>query len=158
MIWWKCWKTLTKLKLNTYDGMSILHHCTASYQRRYHVLYLSLGEPAASTSLVSLGDFDNKEGGLPGCRILIASSWQIQSFLCRYGQVHAPGAMGWRIFGHFWTCFGLQKLAKLYFPALWSTYIINYYHIFWTPVWEEVGSSCALTFCHNMSRFKRCRC
>ena len=23
------------LKLNTYDGMSILHHCTASYQRRY---------------------------------------------------------------------------------------------------------------------------
>ena len=30
-------KTLTKLKLNTYDGMSILHHCTASYQRRYQV-------------------------------------------------------------------------------------------------------------------------
>ena len=37
MIWWKCWKTLRKLKLNIDDGMSILHHCTASYQRRYHV-------------------------------------------------------------------------------------------------------------------------
>ena len=31
-------KKLTKLQLNNYDGMSILHHCTASYQRRYHVL------------------------------------------------------------------------------------------------------------------------
>ena len=41
MIWWKCWKTLTKLKLNTYDGMSILHHCTASYQRRYLFFFAS---------------------------------------------------------------------------------------------------------------------